>query len=213
MTATPNSTNAPTATPWRQVRAVYDAESVTVYQAYSSAIADAALAAGRFVPPFKRERMTWIKPSFLWMMYRSGWATKKGQERVLAVRLSRGGFEEALARSCLSAFDPRFHPDRQAWEALKENSPVRIQWDPERDVALNPLGHRSIQIGIGPPAVDDYVDRWTISITDITETVAALRSASAIVPGSLPSERPYPLPPELAARTRATASPSATMTT
>jgi len=24
-------------------------------------------------------RMTWIKPNFLWMMYRSGWASKKNQ--------------------------------------------------------------------------------------------------------------------------------------
>ena len=61
-------------------------DHLTVYQAYPPEIADAAVAAGRFVPPFKRERMTWIKPSFRWMMYRCGWATKPGQERVLAVR-------------------------------------------------------------------------------------------------------------------------------
>ncbi|WP_422570328.1 DUF4291 family protein, partial [Erwinia billingiae] len=29
--------------------------------------------------------MTWIKPSFLWMMYRSGWGMKDpGQKRILA---------------------------------------------------------------------------------------------------------------------------------
>ncbi len=55
------------------------------------------------------ERMTWIKPSFLWMMYRSGWATKPGQERVLAVELLRSGFEQALSEACLSSFDRRFH--------------------------------------------------------------------------------------------------------
>ncbi|WP_454855208.1 DUF4291 family protein [Promicromonospora soli] len=69
--------------PKRQVRAVYDADTITVYQAYPPEIADAAVRAGRFVPPFKRERMTWVKPSFCWMMYRCGWATKPGQERVL----------------------------------------------------------------------------------------------------------------------------------
>jgi hypothetical protein len=37
--------------------------------------------------------MTWIKPSFLWMMYRCGWATKPGQERVLAIQITREGFE------------------------------------------------------------------------------------------------------------------------
>ena len=58
--------------PARQVRAVFDAETVIVYQAYRHAIADAALAAGTFVAPFSMNRMTWIKPSFLWMMYRCG---------------------------------------------------------------------------------------------------------------------------------------------
>ena len=84
---------------------MFDDATIVVYQAYSPAIADAALTAGTFVAPFKRDRMTWVKPSFLWMMYRCGWATKPGQERVLAVRLSRAGFEEALAAACLSHFD------------------------------------------------------------------------------------------------------------
>src|SRR4051812_5401301 len=78
--------------PTRQVRAVWTAETITVYQAYPVEIAGPAVAAGRFVPPFKPDRMTWIKPSFLWMMYRCGWATKAGQERVLAVELTRTGF-------------------------------------------------------------------------------------------------------------------------
>lgn len=46
--------------------------------------------------------MTWIKPSFLWMMYRCGWGTKEGQETVLAVDISRRGFDWALKHSCLS---------------------------------------------------------------------------------------------------------------
>lgn len=99
--------------PYRQVRAVWDAQSITVYQAYGPAIAEPAIAAGRFVAPFSRSRMTWVKPSFLWMMYRSGWATKPGQERVLAITMSRSGFEEALGLSCLSHMDPAVHNDRE----------------------------------------------------------------------------------------------------
>ncbi|WP_390624194.1 DUF4291 family protein [Fodinicola feengrottensis] len=64
--------------PARQVRAAYDDDTIIVYQAYASAIAEPAVTAQAFVPPFKIERMTWIKPSFLWMMYRCGWATKTG---------------------------------------------------------------------------------------------------------------------------------------
>src|SRR3954466_4989071 len=100
----------------RHVRAKFSAETIVVYQAYPPPIADAALAAGTFVAPFKRERMTWIKPSFLWMMYRSGWATKPGQERVLAVTITRAGFEWALAHACLADFHPEIYGTHEAWQ-------------------------------------------------------------------------------------------------
>ena len=86
------------------IRAVYGEHTIRVYQAYSDPIADAALAHGTFVSPsFKMERMTWIKPSFLWMMYRAGWGLKdEGQKRILAIDISREGFEWALRHACLS---------------------------------------------------------------------------------------------------------------
>ena len=59
-------------TPPFEVRALFDADTITVYQAYGHAITDAALAAQRFVAPFSYGRMTWVKPSFLWMMERCG---------------------------------------------------------------------------------------------------------------------------------------------
>jgi pre-mRNA-splicing factor ATP-dependent RNA helicase DHX16 len=65
--------------PYRQVCALYDKATLTVFQAYSQEIADSALTAGTFTAPFKFNRMTWIKPSFLWMMYRSAWAMKPRQ--------------------------------------------------------------------------------------------------------------------------------------
>jgi hypothetical protein len=42
----------------RQVRARHDDETLVVYQAYSPAIAEPVLAAGTFVSPFRRERMS-----------------------------------------------------------------------------------------------------------------------------------------------------------
>ena len=64
----------PTSVPSRQIRAVYDEETITVYQAYSSAIALAAVTEQRLSasPEFSGSRMTWIKPSWCWMMYRYG---------------------------------------------------------------------------------------------------------------------------------------------
>ncbi len=185
-------TNQP---PQRQIRARYDDSTVRVYQAYSAEIALPALAAGRFVPPFKVERMTWIKPSFLWMMYRSGWATKSGQEHVLAIDITRKGFEWALAHASLSHFDASIHASREVWHIQKESAPVRIQWDPERDLNLQRLDYRSIQIGLGPAAVPLYVNEWITAITDITTEVHAIANGDhAQLASILNQEQPYQVP-------------------
>lgn len=191
---------SPSTPPLRQVRAAYDDQTITVYQAYPDRVADAALEAGHFVPPFKRERMTWVKPSFLWMMYRCGWATKPDQERVLAVRITRAGFEEALASSCLSHLDAEIHPDRDTWARLKEASPVRVQWDPERSTTLDPLPWRSIQVGLGGRTVAAYVDEWMVDLTDLTAEVHAMREDPALRRTRPGLERPYPLPEAVGAR-------------
>jgi len=155
--------------PTRQIRAVYDDKTIRVYQAYSDAIADSALEHGTFKsPPFKMERMTWIKPSFLWMMYRSGWGKKdSGQNRILAIDISREGFEWALEHSLLS-HEAKNYKDKEEWLKIKKATPVRIQWDPERDLHLNPLEHRAIQIGLTNEAVPLYVNEWIQNITEVT---------------------------------------------
>jgi Domain of unknown function (DUF4291) len=178
---------------------MFSNDSIVVYQAYGSPIADAALDAGTFVAPFKRERMTWIKPSFLWMMYRSGWATKAGQERVLAIEMTRDGFEWALAHASLSHFDRRVHDSTEDWEAEKRASPVRVQWDPERSLRLEPLPYRAIQIGLSGVAVSWYVEEWIRDIRDVTGLAAEIRTLVGdrdldAARARLPVERPYPLP-------------------
>ncbi len=187
----------------RQIRATYDKDVVRVYQAYSNEIANSAIYEGTFVsPPFKMERMTWIKPSFLWMMYRSGWARKdSGQARILAIDISVSGFEWALANSCLS--NNFSNLDDEEWQKLKSSKPVRIQWDPERDIHLNPLHSRTIQIGLSNEAVVKYTQQWIQNITDITEFVQGLemrmrKGETKQVMDLLPAERVYPLPMTIA---------------
>ena len=189
----PNQASIPTC----QIRASYDETTIRVYQAYSDTIANAALAHGRFVaPPFKMERMTWIKPSFLWMMYRAGWGFKDaGQSRILAVDITRKGFDWALEHSCLSHADASMSKDE--WEALKQRSPVRVQWDPERDLLLEPQQHRAIQIGLSREAVDLYVNQWIVRLTDVTPLAHAIHGLVAEgrydeARGMLPVEAPYP---------------------
>ncbi|MFF5217492.1 DUF4291 domain-containing protein [Micromonospora sp. NPDC000442] len=190
--------------PIRQIRARYSTDTITVYQAYPPQIALPAVAAGRFVAPFKRDRMTWIKPSFLWMMYRCGWATKPGQERVLSIDITREGFEWALTRACLSHYDRNLHGDKATWSRLLKASPVRVQWDPERSLQLKALPYRSLQVGLSGEAVDRYVDDWTVAITDITATVERVRNLlraghEQAVAAHLPVESAYPLPAQIAA--------------
>src|SRR4051812_30948572 len=64
----------------RHILAQFDAETVIVYQAYRSAIGQYAAEHGTFGGDFSYSRMSWVKPNFLWMMYRSGWGTKQNQE-------------------------------------------------------------------------------------------------------------------------------------
>ncbi len=154
--------------PQQQIRAVYGERTIRVYQAYGDQIADAALGKGTFVsPPFKMDRMTWIKPSFLWMMYRAGWGYKDaGQSRILAIDITREGFQWALEHSCPSHPEPSM--SKEDWVKLKAASPVRIQWDPERDLHLQPLPYRAIQIGLSGEAVSRYATEWIQQISDIT---------------------------------------------
>ena len=60
----------------RKIYAKYDDKTIRVYQAYNNKIADEAIKLGTFGEHFSLTRMTWIKPSFLWMMYRCGWTEK-----------------------------------------------------------------------------------------------------------------------------------------
>ncbi|MFI1354088.1 DUF4291 domain-containing protein [Streptomyces sp. NPDC020898] len=183
--------------PRHGIRAAYTESTITVYQAYSPEIGLAAAHEGRFPGGWKRDRMTWIKPSFLWMMYRCGWGAKEGQETVLAVEIDRAGFEWALRHACLSSYVRGVHPDRATWQRQLKRAPARVQWDPERDLRLRPLPYRSLQLGLSGEAVRRYADEWTVSIRDVTplaHEIHALVSGGDLGSATrlLPRERPYP---------------------
>ncbi|RFM25560.1 DUF4291 domain-containing protein [Deminuibacter soli] len=190
------------------IRALFDKHTITVYQAYNKNIAQLAVNSQTFVsPPFKKERMTWIKPSFLWMMYRSGWATKENQEHILAIKIKRAGFEWALANACLSHFDSKLYSSYEEWKNLLSRLPVRVQWDPERDLKFNSLNYRTIQIGLSGIAVDLYITNWITEITDISDL--CIKTKQVLIDGKisqamdmLPKEETYPLPDTIADKIR-----------
>jgi hypothetical protein len=140
--------------------------------------------------------MTWVKPSFLWMMERCGWATKPGQERVLAIAMHRAAFDELVARAVPTHFDASVDRDPEAWRHRREGASALVQWDPERDVRGKKLKARTIQLGISRALSRAYAERWIATIDDVTPRVkamAALRreGAWADVERALPVERAY----------------------
>jgi hypothetical protein len=184
----------------RIVMANYNDKTVRVYQAYNHTIAEQALKLGTFGSSFKMERMTWIKPSFLWMMYRASWGTKPGQERILAIDIDRAGFDEILTNVVLSSFDNDIYGTYEWWQEKLQTSAVRCQWDPDRDIHGNPIGRRAIQLGLSGNMVDKYVHSWVREITDLSEEANSWRqaiSANQFDQEVLPKESEYPVSEEI----------------
>lgn len=184
----------------RHIMAQYDADSIVVFQAFRPSIASHAVEHQRFGGDFGFSRMSWIKPNFLWMMFRSGWATNEGQEHVLALTIPRVFFDEILRRSVSSMNDSANPATRACWAAALEKSDVRIQWDPDHDPAGKRVARRAVQLGLRGATLRRYAEDEIVSIEDITPFVAEQR---AHVVGDLaelrtPEERVY-LPADRAA--------------
>jgi hypothetical protein len=183
----------------RHILAQYDAESVVVYQAYRPSIGRFAAEHGYFGGEFSLSRMSWIKPNFLWMMYRSGWGTKEGQEVTLAVRLRREAFDEVLAAAVHSSYMPEVYGERSAWERAVARSDVRLQWDPDHHPSGAKLERRAIQLGLRGETLALYAREWIVSIKDISEFVEEQRQTLASGARSevvTPREDVYPVTDE-----------------
>ncbi|WP_437675947.1 DUF4291 domain-containing protein [Sorangium sp. So ce131] len=160
----------------RHILAQFDAETVVVYQAYRPSIARHAVAHQRLGgAEFSFGRMSWIKPNFLWMMFRSGWGTKQDQEAVLAIRVRRSGFDEILAAAVPSGFVPALYPSEEAWKAALHRSDVRLQWDPDHHPSGAPVTRRAIQLGLRGATLRRFAEQWTVGVEDISGFVAEQR--------------------------------------
>ena len=178
----------------KEIRAVYTEDTIRVYQAYNEVIAKEAVKKGTFGPSFKLDRMTWIKPSFLWMMYRCGWGTKENQEHILAIDMEREAFDFIVQNAVVSTYNSNMDISYEEWKEQIKKSDIRCQWDPERDLYGQPLGYRSIQLGLRGEAVRKYVDEWIVDITDITDYVKKLKmqkDAKNDISALLPKEKNY----------------------
>jgi len=156
----------------RHVMAQFDETTVVVYQAYRRSIGERAARLGYFDEGggFSFGRMSWVKPNFLWMMYRCGWAQKEGQEVVLAVWIERALFDEVLAAAVPSTWDRERYATREDWQADVGRSDVRLQWDPDHGPGGEPLERRAIQLGLRGSMLERYARR-PVKVEDITPFV------------------------------------------
>ena len=159
----------------RHILAQFDDDSVVVYQAYRSEIGHFAAEHNCFGGAWSRTRMSWIKPNFGWMMFRSGWGAKENQEVTLAVRLRREFFERLLARAVPSGFDARLYEAEAAWKSDVARSDVRLQWDPDHSPSGGALKRRAIQLGLRGATLEEYAGQAIIEIEDISAFVASQR--------------------------------------
>jgi len=179
------------------VLAHYDDDSVLVYQAYRPSIGRYAIEHGRFGgPDFSFSRMSWIKPNFLWMMFRSGWGAKPGQEVVLGLRVRRPFFESLMRVAVPSTFDPARYDSREAWQAAVADSDVRLQWDPDHAPSGAKLERRAIQLGLRGQALASFARDELLEVIDFTDFVASQRPLAQDGNPALltPSERVFPHP-------------------
>lgn len=151
--------------PDRQIRAAQTATTVRVYQAYSPSIADAALEKQTVEPGGP----TWFTPSFRLAAYLSGNGSKPGHERVLAIDLTREGFERALTE--------------------------HVEWVPERDLDHTALNFQAIRV-TGDPA-GEWVTAVT-DVTPVIRDIAGLLATDQLHKAVklVPHEPPFELPPD-----------------
>jgi len=180
--------------------AEWDEEGVYFYQAYCRAIAEHALQHQRLGGPgFQPARMTWIKPSLAWVLYRSGYGSKHNQTSVVKVKVPHAVVAEVL-EGCRCG-----EGGGGGWG--------RVQWDPARDLLSSErvgrvvlprrrLTQRAIQIGVAGRLSELYVAS-ILSIEDVTPlarrveaahgfaTEGQVKEAMAALEPLLPQERPY----------------------
>jgi hypothetical protein len=163
----------------RHILAHFDEESIIVYQAYRPSIGRFTIERGYFGGGFSYSRMSWIKPNFLWMMYRSGWGTKEGEEITLGLRLRRAFFESILAQAVQSSYYEGHYPTREQWQEALATSSVRLQWDPDHDPSGAKLERRAVQLGLRGEVLEAFGMRELLEVIDLTAFVAEQRPHAA----------------------------------
>lgn len=179
----------------KEIFAQYNRQCIRVYQAYNTIIAKEAITLQTFGENFNINRMTWIKPSFLWLMYSSNWGIKKNQECILALDIYQSKFNELLEKAVLTSPDSAIYTNIQ-WRKAFDETTVYCQWDPDRNVNGNAINRAAIQIGLKGNTLKDFLNMGIYCIKDITPLVRKWneqRKCGKLNSKDLPVEKIYPI--------------------
>src|SRR5690242_835640 len=156
----------------RHINALQENDTIAVYQAYRKSIGKFAVREQYLGgADFSLNRMSWIKTSFLWMMFRSGWAQKEGQETVLRIWIPKPFFDRILGTTVISSYSNEFYSRHDDWKNELAGSESRLQWDPDHDPFGNPLPRKAIQLGLKGSLLKDFAQDAIIKIEDMTPFV------------------------------------------
>jgi hypothetical protein len=190
----------------RHILAQFDDQTIVVYQGYNPEIGLYTAERGHFGSAFSFARMTWIKPNFLWMMYRSGWGSKENQEVTLALRLRRSFFDSILAAAVPSSWDRETYQSEEDWAKAISSSSVRLQWDPDHNPDGSKVDRRAIQLGLRDDMLERFARQELVEVINLSAFVAEQRcrlASEGLVGLTTPVERVYrPANPEIKLRLR-----------
>ncbi len=156
----------------KQIIGQRSGDNIIVYQAFNPAIAAYAIKNQKFGGGhYSFTRMSWIKPGFLWMMYRAGWASKEHQQNILAMTLPMEHFKTILKEATISSYDASIYETQEDWKQELERTEVRLQWDPDHDPHGNKQERKAIQLGMKGHILKQFCTEWITKIEDITSFV------------------------------------------
>lgn len=187
------SSPASRAPPGRRVLATFDERAVVVWQAHRPEVADHALACQRFGGELWRiDRVTRLRLSLPSLLARSGWGTRAGRERILAVRLARAGFDAILRQAVPAEFDPAVYASKGAWHLATRYANVTLSWHRDVDAVGGECGWDTPRIGLREHALRAFTDQWVVGVEDVTAWVEANRGR-AVCDLPVPPAIEYPV--------------------
>ncbi|MEN7551725.1 DUF4291 family protein [Rapidithrix thailandica] len=182
------------------IYADYDEEGVYVYQAFKPQTVQTAVALGTFGKGFGLDRISWIKPSFGWVLRRTKYGTKNRMQGIAKIKLSHQAFHEIISQSIESHWNQNVFASEDVWRNRLNSSDVIHQWDPERDLIGRRLERQAIQIGIRGEVIKKYVSDYIIGVEDVSSLaheISRIKKGGATNFPGVPEEKEYPISEEL----------------